>query len=190
MPLTFNYTLVDSSGYLQVYSLSPTYSFVTGEYQYASATIKLQKRDFLKEPAFPEENRDGSNTSAGIAWFRLISQQKGFVTLKFELDKEKTTGVNWSFFGSKVGAGALYPVNEHLKLALGIELWQQGYDNVHTFYGTKRTDTSYSASTQLLYALTPDVDAQLQYVLINNGSTVTVYEYHKNIVSIGVYARF
>jgi hypothetical protein len=190
MPLTYSTTLLDGSKYLQVFSLAPTYAFVTGEFQYAQASLAYQKKDYLLDPAFPEENRDSNDLVAGISWFRLISQQKGFTSLKYELNKEKTVGANWSYLGNKLSAGMLTPFTDRAKLALGIEAFRQDFDHIHSVFGVKRADTTYTANAQVLYALTHSIDAQLQYVVVKNDSTIPVYGYHKNIVSIGVYARF
>lgn len=193
LPITYSYTLVDSQKYLNVLGLTPTYSFVTGMDQFAVATIKYQKKDYLKEvlPGFEADNRDSTDVGAGISWSRLIAQQKGYANIRYELNKENAEGANWSYLGHKLGAGALYPLTDAVKLSLGIEMYRQVYDNVSTiFTDIKRTDTSYMGSAQFLYALTQDIDAQAQYTAMKTDSTISVYGYSKNIISIGLSARF
>jgi tetratricopeptide (TPR) repeat protein len=190
LPISYNDTLVDGSRYLSVFAVAPTYTFVTGEHQYTLASVTYQNKEFPQTTISPEENRTGTSLGAGISWFRLVAQQKGFTNLKYEFSREKTDGANWSMQENKVGAGFLYPVSEHVQLALGVEAFRQAFDNVNVLFGKKRTDTGYTVNAQILYALTQMVDAQLQYVLITNDSNVDVYTYHKNIFGVGLYAKF
>lgn len=190
LPISYNETLVDENRYLSVFAVAPTYSVVTGEDQFALASITYQNKDFPQTPISPAEDRSGTSLGAGISWFHLIARQKGFTNLKYEFSREKTDGANWSMQENKVGAGVLYPVLDHIKLALGVEAYRQAFDNVNVLYGEKRTDTGYTVNAQILYALTHVLDAQLQYVLITNDSNIDVYTYHKNIFGVGLYARY
>jgi len=190
MPVTFTYTLVDSKKYLQAIGLTPTYSFTAGQDRFAVATIRYQKKNYLETITTPDENRDSTDLGAGISWSRLIKQQKGFLNFKYDLNKEDAVGENWSYLGHKIGAGALYPLTDIAKVSLGIEVYRQAFTNVNTSFGIKRTDTSYMGSAQLIYALTKSMDAQAQFVTMKADSTIGIYEYQKNIISIGLTARF
>jgi tetratricopeptide (TPR) repeat protein len=190
VPITVNYTTLDNAKYLQAYTLAPAYSFPTGEDQYAQASVIFAKKDYLQEPAFPEENQDATDTGFSLSWQRLIAQQKGFLSFKYELTKEHATGANWSYLGNKLDASVLYPAGEKMKFNLALEADRLDFDNVHSVYGIKRADTTSQANAQALYALTAAVDGQLQYVWTKNDSNVPVYAYHKTIISIGVVARF
>ena len=190
LPISFNYTLLDNTRYLQAYALTPTYSFAISDDQNAQVSILYQKKDFLQTPAFSAENQDATDTGFGLAWFRVIADQKGFLNIRYDLTKENATGANWSYLGNKLGGSMLYPFTEKIKLALGLEADRLDFDNVHTVFGIKRADTTYTASAQMLYALTHAFDGQLQYVWTQNDSNIPVYAYHKNVISVGVNARF
>jgi TolA-binding protein len=192
LPIMFNYTLLDNSKYLQALALTPTFTFVTGEDQYAQAQIKYQKKNYASAPMNADEDRNSYDAGAGLSWFHLIAEQKGFLSFKYEFNREAADGANWSYMGNKIGAGALVPCpsQDRLKLALNLEAFRQNFDKINTFYGLQRTDTSYTGSAQLLYKLTRTVDAQLMYIAMNTDSTIPVYEYHKSIVSVGLNARF
>jgi len=190
LPISFNDTLVDNKQYLRALAVAPTYSFVTGEQQYAQASATYRSKNFPQTPTAPAEDRSGSDLGAGISWFRLISHQKGFTNLKYTFTREKTDGANWDMQEHLVGAGILYPPADHFQLALGVEVFRQSFTNDNSLFGKKRTDTGYTANAQLLYALTPMFDAQLQYIWISNDSSLAEYTYHKNIIGAGLYAKF
>ena len=190
LPIIYNDTLVDAKQYLQVVAITPTYAFMTSEFQYAQIALNLQSNDYQQAPAFPEEDRSGTDIGAVISWFRLIAEQKGYVNLKYDLTKEKTTGSNWSFLENRFGAGVLYPATDRIKLALGAEIYHQEFDNVNSIYQIKRADTAFAVNAQYFEALSSIIDGQLQYSQVTNDSNIPVYKYHKNIFAIGIYARF
>lgn len=191
LQLNANYTLVDNAKYLSTLSAAPMFSFVTGEDQYAQASLRYQKNDFLIDPPTPDEDRSGNDVAAGISWFKLVAGQKGYVNLRYEANKEKTTGVNWSYLGNKLYAAALYPVGNRVQAMLGLEAYDQKFDNPNTsFQNAKRKDITYTANIQGMYAITRVVDLHLQYMYIKDHSSIDVYGYHKNIVGLGLYAKF
>jgi tetratricopeptide (TPR) repeat protein len=191
LQLNGNYTLVDNSGYLASMSAAPMFSFVTGEDQYAQASLRYQKNDFLIDPPAADEDRSGSDVAAGISWFKLVAGQKGYINLKYEVNKETTKGANWSYLGNKLHAAALYPVINRVQAMAGLEAYRQHFDKPNTsFDNASRTDMTYTANIQALYALTKAVDLHLQYMYIKDQSSIDVYRYSKNIAGLGLYAKF
>jgi tetratricopeptide (TPR) repeat protein len=183
VPVNWNYTLLDTKKYVQSLTVSPRYSFVTGENQQTQAFLRFAQKDFFDVPS-AEEDRSGNDVGLGLSWYRLIAEQKGYLSARYELNKEDTKGENWSYLGNKISLGALYPVLEDLKLTGSLEASLQNFDNVD------RKDAAYTANLQGLYAITPTFDVQLQYLYVTTDSTVDVYTYNKHVAGLGVYARF
>jgi tetratricopeptide (TPR) repeat protein len=189
--LSYNDTLLDGKRYLNVMSVSPAYAFVTGDRQYAQASVTFASKDYADKGSIPEENRSGSDMGAGISWYRLIAQQKGFINLKYDYLREKTDGADWSMQQHKVSLGVLYPETERVTLALGVEFASLAFDNGNAIYShTKRSDTEYTVNGQVLYSLTRYLDAQLQYIRMADSSNIDVYTYHKDVVAVGAYFKF
>lgn len=121
VPLSYNMTTVDGKDYLTAITLAPVYIFTPTEGRQAQASLKYQQKDFQSMVAIPDENRDSTDIGAGLSWYWLFDQQKGFVNAKYELNQENATGANWSYLGNKFSAGALYPATDALKLAVGLD---------------------------------------------------------------------
>ncbi|HBO83421.1 MAG TPA: hypothetical protein DD641_00190 [Deltaproteobacteria bacterium] len=187
---SYNYTLVDDFKYVHSVTVLPQYSFVINQNQFAQAFVRYQFKDFLKKAINSDENRDSNDYAVGGSWFYLFAENKGFLNLRYEFNKENTDGKNWEYHGNKFSAGFLYPVMEKLKLNIGLEAYLQKYEETHTAFDKKRKDETYTFNTMLSYSIYEDIDIQAQYSHIKSNSNITVYDYDRNIVSIGIEARF
>jgi hypothetical protein len=183
-------TAVDGKDYLKAVTLAPVYIFTPAEGRQAQASLRYQQKDFQAPVAIPDENRDSTDIGAGLSWYWLFDQQKGFVNAKYEINQENATGRNWSYLGNKFSAGALYPATDALKLAVGLEAYLQTFTNVHAAFNVKRKDTTVTLTVQALYKLTQKIDAHLQYVYMKDDSNIPVYAFSKNIIGMGLYAKF
>ena len=187
---SYNMTKVDGQSYLQAFMLAPVYVLSPSQEQQAHLMLRYQQKDFQYPVTLPDENRDATEVAGGLSWYWLIAQQKGFLNVKVELNREDAVGRNWSYQGVKASAGGLYPVTDALKLALGLEAYRQDYKNTNSSFGVKRKDTTTTLTAQALYALTRSVDGHVQFVAMKDDSSIPVYAFTKNMVSIGVFARF
>lgn len=187
---SYNYTFVEDDGYLKTYALSPTYTFTLTESQFTQAFLRYQRRDYLKQAIDADENRDGNDYGVGASWFYLIAEKKGFLNARYELNREDTEGRNWEYVGNKFGLGFLYPLTDKLALNLGGEGYWQNYERTHTAFNKKREDSTYTFDTMLSYNIYDDIDIQVQYAYIRGKSNIAVYDYDKNVVTVGVEKKF
>lgn len=186
LPAGYNYTLVANDKYLQTISLSPAYTFVLSEKQFTTVTLKYQSKDFLKTPLSTDEDRDGTDSGGGLSWFYLIAENRGFLNLRYESNREDTTGKNWKYSGNKAGFGLLYPLIGNLNFNMGVEAYFQNFDETHTSFNKKRDDKTYNINTMLSYTIHDIVDVQVQYIYIRGNSNISVYDYQKSIVTGGI----
>ena len=187
---SYNLTLVDGDKYLTAFLLSPLYVRTPAEGQQAHFSLRFLQKDYQKPVSSPDEDRDSTDIGLGVSWFWLFSQQRGFVNARYEINREDAKGANWSYLGNKVAGGFLYPVTESLKASMGLDVYYQDYENVNTAFNEKRRDITSTLTVQALYALTKSIDAHLQYLYMQDDSTIDVYAFHKYIVGLGLYARF
>lgn len=190
---SYNLTRVDNLDYLKTLTLSPTYTFFISKTQFATGSLKYQDKKYVKAPATADEDREGGDTNIGISWFYLLFENKGFANLRYEYNRETPKGKNWQYSGNRIGLSVLYPLpldDKSLTLNLGGEAYSQNFDNTHTVFLKKREDTTYNLNTMLTYKIYNDIDVQLQYVYIKGVSNIAVYDYNKNMVTIGVEGRF
>ncbi|MBI5748219.1 MAG: DUF2860 family protein [Nitrospinae bacterium] len=123
----------------------------------------------------------------------MLFENKGFINGRYEYNREDVKGKNWKYSGNRFGLSLLSPltlITQNLTLNLGGEAYSQNFDNTHTVFLKKRGDTTYTFNTMLTYNIYDDVDIQLQYVDIRGVSNISVYDYNKNMVTIGLEGRF
>ena len=196
---SYNLTRVANIDYLKTITLSPTYTFFISKTQFATGSLKYQDKKYVKAPANADEDREGNDANIGVSWFYLLAENKGFINARYEYDREDTKGKNWKYNGNRAGLNLLYPLfiplifkegAAELKLNIGGEGDSQSFDNTHTTFLKKRTDTTYTFNTMLSYTIYNDIDIQLQYAYIRTDSNISVYGYNKNMVTMGVEGRF
>lgn len=187
---SYNYTLVHDEKYLKAVAVTPTYTFTLTGNQYAQAFYRYAKKDYLNAPINQDEDRNGDDNGLGASWFYLIMENRGFVNFRYEYNREDTEGVNWKYSGNKAGLSFLYPVADRLKFNVAGEAYIQDYENVHTSFGIKRKDETYTGSALFSYNFFDEIDVQVQYVYTKGRSNIAVYDYSKNILSAGVEVRF
>ena len=187
---SYNYTLVHDEKYLQAVAVTPTYTFTLNGNQYAQAFYRYTKKDYLNAPINQDEDRNGDDNGVGASWFYLIMENRGFVNFRYEYNREDTEGVNWKYSGNKAGMSFLYPVTDRLKFNVAGEAYVQDYENVHTSFGMKRKDETYTGSALFSYNFFDEIDVQVQYAYIKSRSNIVVYDYSKNVLSAGVEMRF
>jgi len=190
---SYNLTRVDNLDYLKTLTLSPTYTFFISKTQFATLSAKYQDKKYVKAPTSADEDREGSDTNIGISWFYLIFENEGFINGRYEYNREDVKGKNWKYSGNRFGLSLLSPlplITQNLTLNLGGEAYSQDFDNTHTIFLKKREDKTYTFNTMISYKVHDDIALQLQYIYIRDVSNISVYDYNKNMVTIGVEGRF
>lgn len=182
----YNYTLVDDDRYLRTYLLSPTYSFALNKNQFMQVTLKYQGKQYRNPPINSNENRNGKDYAGGISWFYLFFEGKGFFNIRYDLNKEDTSGQNWRYSGNKIGTGLLYPITKKLTLNINGEAYLQNFEHTHTVFNEKREDATYTGVSMLSYKIFENTDIELQYVYVRGVSNISVYDYDKTIISGGI----
>jgi hypothetical protein len=80
---------------------------------------------------------------------------------------------------------------ERLKLSLSAGFEYQDFKNIHTDYDhVERRDLIYSGSALLFYNFYKRANVQLLYVHQRDDSNIPLYDYFRNIYSIGVEWRY
>src|SRR3990167_6740383 len=190
MLLSYNYTWVDDDEYLRAGTVSPGYTFMPWPDQMAQAALRYQKKEYLKPPFTMNEDRDAQEYAASLGWFYFFAGAKGFVNVKYEISKEDTEGKNWAYIGNKGSLNIALPLSRNTKLTVSGETYYQQFDETNTNFLKKRKDTTYTALAMLSYEIIRKWEIQLQHVYIRDDSNIAVYDYDKNITSIGVEVKY
>jgi Tfp pilus assembly protein PilF len=192
---------VDYEDYLNSVSISPTYTRLISKDHTLQVYLSYEKRNFRSVQDAGVEDRDSNMYGLNVNWYHFFDQEenvlvpflekfeqssfaqnKGYINLLYKVSKDDTEGRNWENLGSKAVATLLVPLMEKFKL--------QDYKNTHTVYGIERKDIKYGFSSLLFYQFHERADIQLLYVYRQDDSNIAIYDYDRNVFSIGVEFRY
>ncbi len=181
---SYGYTYLDRAGYLRSNTVSPIFSYISGA-QMAQVSFKWQDKDYVN-PSAGDENRTGANYDAGAAYFLFLKEGKGYINIKYNYDRDSTKGNNWKYNGHKGAVSILLPVSNRINFSLSGDGYRQIYDNTHSTYSIKRDDTIYNANTLISINLVKNLKGDITYTYTRAFSNISVYDYSKNAVSVGL----
>ncbi|MCK4851559.1 MAG: tetratricopeptide repeat protein [Candidatus Omnitrophica bacterium] len=189
-PVAYNHTCINDKAYLSRSAVSGIYNFMVGKTNMGQVFVKYQNKEYLWDPSRDDENRDGNDLGGGIGWYFFFAENKGFLNVRYALNKEWTAGDNWEYTGNRATVAVLVPIMEKLNLTVTGDMYMQDFGNTHTVYGGKRDDDVYTGSALLAYKFYENSELQLQYTFIKDSSNISIYEYDRNIFSVGVEINF
>ena len=207
--LGYNYSLVDNDRYLSTVTISPTYTLLHGKNNMFQTYFSYQNKDFLKDPSNKDEDRDADNYSLSLNWYYFfkqkggimvpfmenfqisnLAQNKGYFNLLYKVNKEVTDGRNWEHFGNTGIATVLLNFDEKYKVSVSGEIKYQDYNNLHTVFDVERLDITYGFSTLFYYRIHEYANIQLLYSYRRDDSNISIYDYDRNLYSIGVELKY
>ncbi|MEN8262372.1 MAG: tetratricopeptide repeat protein [Nitrospirota bacterium] len=208
--LSYNYTLVDGDKYLGAATISPTYTRSFGSDHTLQTYISYQKKEFYNEIPTKHEDRDSDQYAFNLNWYYFFNQDtgiltpfmerfqmsffqknKGYLNIFYKLYFEDAEGGNWEYVGNKADATVLLQLMERLKLSLSAGFEYQDFKKIHTdFDKVERRDLIYRGSALLFYRFYKQANVQLLYVHTRDDSNIPLYDYYRNIYSIGVEWRY
>ena len=189
-PTSYSHMIVNEKSYLSTPTTSAVYSIMVGKSNMAQCYVKYQYQNYLWSPSTADENRDGNNIGFGLGWYYFYAQNKGFLNLRYAFNNDWTEGNNWDCLGNRGSVTALIPVMDKLNLTLSGDIFVQTYANTNSLFNTKRQDEVYTVSSLLAYKFYKDSEMQLQYTYVKDSSNIGVYDYSRNVYSVGVELKF
>ncbi len=209
LALSYNYTFVDYDEYLSTAAVSPTYTRSFGKDNTLQMYVSYQKKEFFDEPSNEHEDRDADNYSLNLSWFHFFSQEesvlmplmetfqlmfftenKGYFNLLYRLYEDDTEGRNWQFIGNEGIATVLVPFTDKFKASFSGGVDYQDFMNVHTVYEKERRDIVYTFSALLFYKFYKNTNVQFLYLHRRDDSNIALYDYHRNVYSVGLEYRY
>ena len=195
-PSGYSHTLINDKAYLSSPYTAGIYNFMPGDSNMGQVSIRYQNEDYLWAPSIPDENRDGNNLAGSLGWYQFFADKKGFLNLRYAMDKDWAKGDNWEYLGNRVSATALVPGSlihsflERFNLTVTGDIFFQDFSKSNTIYNVYRKDTVYTVSALAAYKIFKDAEMQLQYTHVVDNSNISVYQYTRNIYSAGVEIKF
>ncbi|MBN2419482.1 MAG: DUF2860 family protein [Deltaproteobacteria bacterium] len=188
----YNHALVRDpgyKGYSGLFTSGPLFRMAINGNQLLEIFTGYTNNQYFRDALAPEEDRDGYGYRSYISWLWLFKRDY-FLNLRVQADRQDTDGSNWD--NSNIGLSVNYamPVYENIKLQLSGQINDQNFDNRHTAFGFKREDTMFGFSGGFSWSWKKDVTVIAQYARIRTDSNIGIYDYTRNIYTLGLEYRF
>jgi tetratricopeptide (TPR) repeat protein len=186
---------ITQARYIETTAVTPTLRFITtdnsfGEVFFSYIRKKYFETELHPEPFSPEEERSGERLGGGSSWTYLFKETKGIFTARYSFAKDNVVGRNWSNRENRFGADILYPIVGSLKVQAMAEAVFVDYTHTNNFFDEKRKDEIYNVSLGLIYGIFKNADIILQYNHYRNTSNIPLYDYRRNVYTLGMEYRF
>ncbi|MEW6666391.1 MAG: tetratricopeptide repeat protein [Thermodesulfobacteriota bacterium] len=188
----YNHAMVRSPSYQKyVHGINagPLYRMLAGENKILEFYAGYGGFEYFDPPLTPEEDRDSDKFNTYASWVWLFKKD-AFFNLKYEYSHEDTDGANWVNTGHDLALALTVPLVEKLSLQLSGEAFFQDYRNMHTFFGMKREDSTYTGTVGLICNVIKNLNLIVQFTHTRADSNLAIYDYERSIYSAGVEWRF
>jgi tetratricopeptide (TPR) repeat protein len=190
LPLFYRHSLLNERKYEGMLSVRPTYTRIFSPGHMGQFTAGYARRDLFQSSIDRDENRDGDVYVVSAGYIQPFSGDKGSFNARYEFSRDMTSGRNWENTGNKIDLSVLAPLSDQVDLALSGEAFFQQYTNVHTIFGVRRRDPTYTGSANLIWQMSGMCNFNLQYSHTTVDSNISLYEYNRNIYTAGTECRF
>ena len=189
---SYNHALVRSpsyKGYSGSFSTGPLFRMAINGNQLIEIFSGYTNTRYFQAALAPEEDRDSHGYSSYLSWLWLFKKDY-FLNLRFQSGIQDTDGRNWDNRSLGFSANYAMPLYENLKLQLSSQITDQEFDHKHTVFDVKRDDTTYVFSGGISWIWQKDATIVVQYTRIRADSNIGIYDYTRNMYTIGMEYRF
>jgi tetratricopeptide (TPR) repeat protein len=185
LPVAYSHVWLDRDQYMAVALANPTLSFILLPNHIGQFSMGYMRREILHDPPDRYENRDGNILTVSPGYIYSFKNGKGLFMLKYEFSSDNTEGKNWENTGNQINLSLLLPVMDKLSFTISGEMLLQDYQHTHTFFGMKRSDRTYYGAAGMRWEVLNGLNLNLQYSHTHADSNISVYEYKRNIYTVG-----
>ncbi len=186
----YDYLLSNYFYLLQRHTVRPVFILMENKTNLTVFQYAFQVKEFKEKPVILEDNRDALNHEAGVTHFLRFNDAKHYIKAGYFYDREYTDGANWDYSGNKFVAGFQYTLPKDIRLNVDYEYKMIRYKNINIYFDKKREDTERSLNTVLSKDISKGWSVSLEYLRRRNSSNIDLYDYRKNLYSMGLSWRW
>lgn len=186
----YDYLLSDYHYLLQRHTIRPVFILMENKTNLSVVQYAFQIKEFREKPLFPEDNRDAVNHEAGFIHFLRFNAAKHHIKAGYFYDKEYSEGANWDYHGDKLVTGFQYTFPKDIRLTTDYEYKMVRYKNNNIYFDKKREDMERALNVVVSKDIGKGWSVSLEYLRRRNSSNIDLYDYRKNLYSMGLSWRW
>jgi tetratricopeptide (TPR) repeat protein len=137
----------------------------------------------------PDENRDSSGISSYASWVWLFNKTS-FMNVRYQFVDQNAKGRDWENTSHTLSANIVIPTSDSVKLQFSGEFTKMNFPNENILFHVKRADQISNFSAGLTWEFHKNTTLIGQYTRIDNGSNIGIYDYLRNLYTVGLEYRF
>ncbi|MFC1840831.1 tetratricopeptide repeat protein [Thermodesulfobacteriota bacterium] len=192
LAISYNHTHVRKPDYKQysgTFSSGPLLRRAFGNNQLIEFFAGYINTEYHQIALDPNENRDSNGLSSYISWIWLFGRNS-FLNIRYQYSDQDAEGENWDNARNALSLNMAFPVSKNTKFQLSAQASDQNFDNTHTTFGIAREDTMYSFSGGLSWNWKRYSTIVFQYSHVSTDSNLGIYDYTRNMYTMGLEFRF
>jgi hypothetical protein len=190
----YTHTLKRDPGYRRYSessSIGPLFRYLLSKDNIIEVSSAFVRKNFFRSSDDPENEAQSSYGMDSFVSWNWFFRDNAFLNVKFGYAKENAEGRNYDSQGYRCSANLIYPLLEKLRLQLGASANFQDYKNENIIFdNTVRKDRIYIAMVGLTWPLFKQLDVIAQYMYSRTYSNIYLYDYKRDIYSLGMELKF
>jgi tetratricopeptide (TPR) repeat protein len=179
--------------YSENYSIGPLLRFLAAQNHIIELSAAYAGKNYFETIAQPELwDQSATGLDSYLSWYWMFGNGGGLLNLKYGFSHESARGAYFDNQGHRFTANFMSPKLWKVRAQAGGEIHLQNYQNANATYdNTKRSDQTYTVTAGLYW----DINRHLtiiapQYVKTRVFSNIFMYDYDRDVYSIGFELRF
>lgn len=194
LSLSYNHSLVRKPDYKEHsgnFRLGPLVRVALKGNQLFEVFTGYTNNEIFQAALAPEEDRDSHGFSSYMSWVWLF-KENSFFNVRWQSSVQDTDGRNWDNRTNGLSANLAMPVPSYdkVKFQLSGQVTKQDFDHIHTAFGVAREDKVFSFSGGFSWDYLKNMTFVTQYSRVVADSNIGIYDYTRNMYTLGVEYRF
>lgn len=191
LSLAYNlfYSLLDEESYLIINVVQPGIIYLNDT---ADAFVSIypffEKREFIIKPVNQYEDRDGYRYGGKLELAKFLG--KNYFSFGYTYARDNTQGYNWRTNQYQFYLRGFLRPFENFTTDVYLSYKIDDYLNLHKTFLKERYDMIFDVVLFAEYSINQIFSIIGRYVYINSNSNITLYDYQRRQITIGLQVRF
>ncbi len=188
----FTHTLLRDPSYkdyLSDFSIGPMIRAFLFKNNILEIFTGYRQKEYVQPSLTDDEDRDSKGFNSYLSWIWFF-RPSSMLNFRYAFALEDTNGQNWDNLGHRFSLTASMPVIDKIKFQVTGDVYLQDFDNIHSVFNKKRRDRTYQISAGLTWEFLKNILLIGQYNRTWAYSNIYIYDYTRDIFSLGIEITF
>lgn len=168
----------------------PSLTLTVGPHLMTLLSYTFEDTDYRTRPDFRADDRDSVNHAVGLTQFLRTANGKHYIKLGYYRDWERTIGDNWDYNSNQLLGGIQYTLPKEIRLNADYSWEDRNFRHDNIFFGRHRKDIERITSASISKDIGDHITVSGEYLRRDNSANLALFDYEKNIYSLGITYRY